>query len=157
MSQITPFLWFDHQAEDAARFYASIFPNSKVEKISRYGDAGPGPKGTVMTVEFVLDGQRMIALNGGPQFKFNEAFSLSVDCKTQDEVDRYWGMLTEGGEEGPCGWLKDRYGLSWQINPTVLGQMLGDPDRSKANRVMKAMLGMKKIEIEDLEKAYAGV
>ena len=157
MSQITPFLWFDHQAEDAARFYASIFPNSKVEKISRYGDAGPGPKGTVMTVEFVLDGQRMIALNGGPQFKFNEAFSLSVDCKTQDEVDRYWGMLTEGGEEGRCGWLKDRYGLSWQINPTVLGQMLGDPDRSKANRVMKAMLGMKKIEIEDLEKAYAGV
>jgi len=130
MSQITPFLWFDHQAEDAARFYASIFPNSKVEKISRYGDAGPGPKGTVMTVEFVLDGQRMIALNGGPQFKFNEAFSLSVDCKTQDEVDRYWGMLTEGGEEGRCGWLKDRYGLSWQINPTVLGQMLGDPDRS---------------------------
>jgi predicted 3-demethylubiquinone-9 3-methyltransferase (glyoxalase superfamily) len=157
MSQITPFLWFDHQAEDAARFYTDIFPNSKIEKISRYGDAGPGPKGTVMTVEFVLDGQRMIALNGGPQFKFTEAISLSVDCKTQSEVDRYWGMLTEGGEEGPCGWLKDRYGLSWQINPTVLGQMLSDPDRSKASRVMKAMLGMKKIEIEDLEKAYAGV
>ena len=157
MSRITPFLWFDHQAEEAARFYTSIFPNSKIEKISHYGDAGPGPKGTVMTVEFVLDGQRMIALNGGPQFTFNESISLSVDCKTQDEVDRYWGMLTEGGQEGPCGWLKDRYGLSWQINPTVLGQMLSDPDRSKANRVMKAMLAMKKIEIEDLEKAYAGV
>jgi len=157
MSRITPFLWFDHQAEEAARFYTSIFPNSKIEKISHYGDAGPGPKGTVMTVEFVLDGQHVIALNGGPQFTFNESISLSVDCKTQDEVDRYWGMLTEGGQEGPCGWLKDRYGLSWQINPTVLGQMLSDPDRSKANRVMKAMLAMKKIEIEDLEKAYAGV
>ena len=157
MSRISPFLWFDHQAEEAARFYTSVFPNSKINKISHYGDAGPGPKGTVMTVDFVLDGQRMVALNGGPQFKFNESISLSVDCKTQGEVDRFWERLTEGGEEGPCGWLKDKYGLSWQINPTVLGEMLNDPDPSRANRVMKAMLMMKKIEIEALEKAYAGV
>jgi len=157
MSRISPFLWFDHQAEEAARFYTSIFPNSKINKISHYGDSGPGPKGTVMTVDFVLDGQRVIALNGGPQFKFNEAISLSVDCRTQGEVDRFWEKLSEGGEEGPCGWLKDRYGLSWQVNPTVLGEMLSDPDASKANRVMKAMLQMKKIEIEELERAYSGV
>jgi predicted 3-demethylubiquinone-9 3-methyltransferase (glyoxalase superfamily) len=156
MSRISPCLWFDHQAEEAARFYTSIFPNSKIHKISYYGDAGPGPKGTVMTVDFVLDGQRIMALNAGPQFKFNEAISLSVECRTQSEVDRFWERLSEGGEQGPCGWLKDKYGLSWQVNPTVLGEMLSDPDASKANRVMKAMLQMKKIEIEDLERAYAG-
>jgi predicted 3-demethylubiquinone-9 3-methyltransferase (glyoxalase superfamily) len=156
MPKISPFLWFDTQAEEAANFYVRIFPNSKVRTITHYGAAGPGPKGSVMTVEFELDGQPMVALNGGPQFKFNEALSLSVSCKTQKEVDRYWTLLAEGGEEGPCGWLKDRYGLSWQINPTVLGEMLADPDPARANRVMKAMLRMSKIDIEALKKAYAG-
>lgn len=154
--KISPFLWFDNQAEQAAQFYVSVFPKSKILSVSRYGDAGPGPKGTVMTVDFELSGQRFIALNGGPQFKFTEAISFSVDCKTQEEVDRYWGRLSEGGEEGPCGWLKDRYGLSWQINPTVLGKMLGDPDRAKAKRAMEAMLKMKKIDIAELKKAFDG-
>jgi len=155
MSKISPFLWFDSQAEEAANFYVSIFPNSKIGKISRYGEAGPGPKGSVMVVEFELDGQRILALNGGPQFKFTEAISLSVDCKSQEEVDRYWQKLTsDGGSEGPCGWLKDRYGLSWQINPAILGQMLADPDPKKSRRVMEAMLKMKKIVIADLKKAY---
>jgi predicted 3-demethylubiquinone-9 3-methyltransferase (glyoxalase superfamily) len=156
MPKISPFLWFDSQAEEAARFYVSIFPNSKVGTISRYGDAGPGPKGSVMTVAFELDGQEIIALNGGPQFQFNEAVSLSVDCQTQEEVDRYWQKLSEGGSEGPCGWLKDRYGLSWQINPTILGQMLNDADPARANRVMEAMLKMKKIDIPTLKRAYEG-
>jgi len=155
MSKISPFLWFDSQAEEAANFYVSIFPNSKIGKISRYGEAGPGPKGSVMVVEFELDGQRILALNGGPQFKFTEAISLSVDCKSQEEVDRYWQKLTSGGgSEGPCGWLKDRYGLSWQINPAILGQLLADPDPQKSRRVMEAMLKMKKIVIADLKKAY---
>jgi predicted 3-demethylubiquinone-9 3-methyltransferase (glyoxalase superfamily) len=156
MPKISTFLWFDTQAEEAANFYVSVFPNSKVGRIARYGEAGPGPKESVMTVEFELDGREFIALNGGPQFKFSEAVSLSVDCKTQAEVDRYWAKLTEGGEEVQCGWLKDRYGLSWQINPTVLSDMLSDPDPKKAKRVMEAMLKMKKIEIATLEKAYRG-
>jgi predicted 3-demethylubiquinone-9 3-methyltransferase (glyoxalase superfamily) len=157
MPKISPFLWFDSQAEEAANFYVSVFPNSKIGKISRYGEAGPGPKGSVMVVEFELDGQHILALNGGPQFKFTEAISLSVDCKSQEEVDRYWQKLTSGGgSEGPCGWLKDRYGLSWQINPAILGQLLADPDPKKSRRVMEAMLKMKKIVIADLKKAYEG-
>jgi len=154
MQKITPFLWFDNQAEEAAKFYVSIFGNSRIVSTTRYGEAGPGPKGSVMTVEFELDGQRFIALNGGPQFKFTEAISFSVDCKTQGEVDELWDKLSRGGEQGPCGWLKDKYGLSWQINPTILSRMLNDPDPAKAKRVMEAMLKMKKIDIEGLEKAY---
>lgn len=153
MQKITPFLWFDTQAEEAASFYASIFPNSKILKTARFGDAGPGPKGGVMTVVFELDGQRMIALNGGPQFKFTEAISLSVDCKDQAEVDHYWNRLLQGGKESQCGWLKDRYGLSWQVNPTILGELLADPDAKKAKRVMEAMLKMKKIDIAALRAA----
>jgi predicted 3-demethylubiquinone-9 3-methyltransferase (glyoxalase superfamily) len=157
MQKITPFLWFDTQAEEAAKFYASIFPNSKILNVARYGEAGPGPEGSVMTVEFELDGQRVIALNGGPQFKFTEAISLSVDCKTQKEVDHYWNKLSQGGEGGPCGWLKDKYGLSWQVNPTILGEMLSDPDPKKSKRVMEAMLKMRKIDIQGLKRAYDGV
>ena len=153
MQKITPFLWFDTQAEEAAKFYASIFPNSRILNTARYGDAGPGSKGSVMTVEFELDGQRMIALNGGPQFKFTEAISLSVDCKTQEEVDHYWTKLSQGGQESMCGWLKDRYGLSWQVNPAILGELLADPDPKKARRVMEAMLKMKKIDIAALKRA----
>jgi predicted 3-demethylubiquinone-9 3-methyltransferase (glyoxalase superfamily) len=153
-TQITPFLWFDTQAEEAANFYVSIFKNSKIVSIARYGEAGPGPKGSVMTVAFELDGQQFIALNGGPQFKFTEAISFSVDCKTQKEVDEFWEKLSQGGEEGPCGWLKDKYGLSWQINPTVLGKMLSDPNPKKSKRVMEAMLRMKKIDIKRLQEAY---
>jgi predicted 3-demethylubiquinone-9 3-methyltransferase (glyoxalase superfamily) len=153
MQKITPFLWFDTHAEEAARFYASIFPNSRILNTARYGDAGPGPKGSVMTVEFQLDGQRMIALNGGPVFKFTEAISLVVDCKDQKEVDHYWSRLLQGGQESMCGWLKDRYGLSWQIVPAVLGRLLSDPDAKKAKRVMEAMLKMKKTDIAALEAA----
>ncbi len=154
MQRITPFLWFDTQAEEAARHYVSIFTNSKIVGVSRYGEAGPGPRGSVMTVTFELGGQRFIALNGGPHFKFTEAISFSVDCKTQKEVDELWKRLSEGGEEGQCGWLKDKYGLSWQINPTILGKMLGDRDPKKARRVMEAMLKMKKIDIARLKQAY---
>ena len=154
MRRITPFLWFDTQAEEAARFYVSIFANSRILSTTRYGEAGPGPKGGVMTVRFELDGQELIALNGGPHFKFNEAISLSVDCKTQEEVDAFWEKLSRGGQEGPCGWLKDRYGLSWQINPSILGELLADPDPAKSKRVMEAMLKMKKIDIAGLRKAY---
>lgn len=153
MQKITPFLWFDTQAEAAANHYVSIFDNSRVVNITRYGDAGPGPKGSVMTVVFELDGQQFTALNGGPQFKFTEAISFSVPCKTQEEVDKFWDKLSEGGEQGPCGWLKDKYGLSWQINPTVLGELLNDPDPGKSKRVMEAMLKMKKIDIAGLRKA----
>ena len=156
MQKITPFLWFDTQAEEAAKFYASVFPNSKILKTARYGEAGPGPKGSVMTVEFELDGQRMIALNGGPQFKFTEAISLSVDCKTQEELDHYWTKLSQGGKEQPCGWLKDKYGLSWQVNPAILGELLSGPDAKKARRVMEAMLKMKKIDIAALKAAAEG-
>jgi predicted 3-demethylubiquinone-9 3-methyltransferase (glyoxalase superfamily) len=147
-------LWFDTQAEAAANFYVSVFKNSTVGRISRYGDAGPRPKGSVMTVDFELDGQPFTALNGGPEFKFSEAVSFSVPCKTQDEVDYYWSKLSEGGEQGPCGWLKDKYGLSWQVNPEVLGQLLQDPDPKKSKRVMEAMLKMKKIDIATLQSAY---
>ncbi len=155
MQTITPFLWFDTQAEQAAKFYVSVFKNSRIVTTARYGDAGPGPKGSVMTVLFELDGQQFIALNGGPQFKFTEAISLSVSCETQEEVDRFWEQLSAGGEEGPCGWLKDKYGLSWQVNPTILGKMLSDPDPKKSRRVMEAMLKMKKIDIAALKQAYA--
>jgi predicted 3-demethylubiquinone-9 3-methyltransferase (glyoxalase superfamily) len=154
MQTISPFLWFDTQAEAAANFYVSIFRNSRVVNITRYGDAGPGPKGSAMTAVFELDGQQFIALNGGPQFKFTEAISFSVNCKTQEEVDAYWQKLSDGGEEGQCGWLKDRFGLSWQVNPTILGELLSDPDPAKSKRVMQAMLTMKKIDIAGLKKAY---
>ena len=153
MPQINTFLTFNNQAEEAARFYTSIFPNSKITEVARYGSAGPRPEGTVMTVSFELDGQEFLALNGGPQFTFSEALSFQVFCQTQEEVDAYWSKLSEGGEEGPCGWLKDRFGLSWQIVPTVLPELLADPDAAKSQRVMQAMLGMRKIEIEGLEQA----
>jgi predicted 3-demethylubiquinone-9 3-methyltransferase (glyoxalase superfamily) len=156
MPKISPFLWFDTQAEDAAAFYVSIFPNSRIVTVARYGDAGPGPRGTAMTVQFELDGQEIIALNGGPQFTFTEAISLSIDCKNQDEVDYYWRKLTAGGQPSRCGWLKDRYGLSWQVNPAVLGEMLSDPDPKKSKAVMEAMLEMTKIDIPTLERAYRG-
>ena len=155
MEKITPFLWFDTEGEEAARFYTSIFPSSRIVDISYYGSAGPRPEGTVMTVEFDLDGQRFVALNGGPEFTFTEAVSFQVSCETQEEVDSFWAKLAEGGEEGPCGWLKDKFGLSWQIVPTALPRLLGDPDREKSQRVMQAMLGMRKIEIEGLERAAA--
>ena len=156
MPRITPFLWFDTQAEEAANYYVSIFQNSKIVKISRYGEAGPGPKGSVMTVEFQLDGQNFIALNGGPLFKFTEAISLVVNCATQEEVDYFWERLSAGGQEVQCGWLKDKYGLSWQVVPTVLGKLMSDPDPQKAGRAMQAMLQMKKIVIADLQRAYDG-
>ena len=157
MPKITPCLWFDTEGEDAARFYTSVFPNSRIVDVARYGEAGPRPEGTVMTVQFELDGQEFVALNGGPDFTFNEAISFQVDCRDQEEVDAYWSALSEGGEEGPCGWLKDRFGLSWQIVPRALPELLSDPDREKSQRVMAAMLKMKKIEIDSLERAAAGV
>jgi predicted 3-demethylubiquinone-9 3-methyltransferase (glyoxalase superfamily) len=157
MSRLTPCLWFDTEGEEAARFYTSVFPNSRIVDVARYGEAGPRPEGTVMVVTFELDGERFLALNGGPEFTFSEAISFQVDCGTQDEVDAFWSALSEGGEEGPCGWLKDRYGLSWQIVPARLPELLSDPDREKAQRVMRAMLSMKKIEIEALEAAAAQV
>jgi len=150
---ITPFLWFDHQAEEAAGFYVSIFPNSKIEKVVRYGPAGPGPPGSVMTVAFQLDGQSFVALNGGPHFTFTEAISFVVNCRTQDEVDAYWEKLTAGGAEVQCGWLKDKFGLSWQIVPSGLPELLNDPDPEKSQRVMKAMFQMKKLDIHALTRA----
>ena len=156
MPKISPFLWFDTQAEEAARYYVSIFPNSRVKTVAHYPEGAPRPKGSVMTVVFELDGQEFIALNAGPQFKFTEAVSFTVACKTQKEVDEYWKKLSAGGEEGPCGWLKDRYGLSWQVNPTILAELLSDPDPKKAQRVMAAMMKMKKIDTEELKRAYEG-
>jgi predicted 3-demethylubiquinone-9 3-methyltransferase (glyoxalase superfamily) len=156
MQKITPFLWFNEQAEEAINFYVSIFKNSKILNVSRYGDEMPGPKGKVMTAAFMLDGQEFIALNGGPQFKFTEAISFVVNCETQEEVDELWEKLTEGGEEVQCGWLKDKYGLSWQIVPAILGELMSDPDPEKAQRVTQAMLKMQKIIVADLQKAYAG-
>ena len=153
MSKITPCLWFDTEGEEAANFYTSIFENSKITDISRYGDAGPRPAGTVMTVEFELDGQPFVALNGGPEFTFNEAVSFQVSCESQDEVDRFWDALTESGEEGPCGWLKDRFGVSWQIVPTALPELLSNPDPEVSQKVMAAMLAMKKIDIDALHQA----
>jgi Uncharacterized protein conserved in bacteria len=155
MQKITPFLWFDGKAEEAMHFYVSIFKNSKVGAITRYGDAGPGPKGTVMVVTFQLDGQEFIALNGGPQFTFSPAISFVVNCETQEEVDAFWEKLSEGGEKLQCGWLRDKYGLSWQIVPTVLGEMMQDKDAEKSQRVMKAMLQMTKLDIKRLKQAYA--
>ena len=156
MQKITPCLWFDTEGEEAAQFYTSVFPNSRIVEVTRYGSAGPRDEGNVMTVSFELDGQGFVALNGGSDFTFNEAISLQVDCDSQDEVDSYWNALSEGGEEGPCGWLKDKYGVSWQIVPRVLTELISDPDQEKAQRVMAAMLQMRKIEIGELEKAAAG-
>ncbi len=153
IQKITPFLWFDHQAEEAANFYTSIFPNSKIVKVIRYGKNSPGPAGSVMTVEFQLEGQTFVALNGGPVFKFTEAVSFVVNCQSQDEVDRYWEKLSAGGAEVQCGWLKDKFGLSWQIVPTALPELLNDPDPKKSERVMKVMLTMKKLDIAALKKA----
>jgi predicted 3-demethylubiquinone-9 3-methyltransferase (glyoxalase superfamily) len=152
--RITPFLWFDHQAEEAAMFYTSVFRNSKIEAIARYGEAGPGPKGSVMTVAFELDGQKFTALNGGPVFKFTEAVSFVVHCDTQQEVDEMWEKLSAGGQEIECGWVKDKYGLSWQIVPTVLIKMMQDQDAARKERVMRAMLRMKKLDVAGLEAAY---
>jgi predicted 3-demethylubiquinone-9 3-methyltransferase (glyoxalase superfamily) len=156
MKRITPCLWFDTEAEDAARFYTSVFPNSRIVDVARYGPAAPRPEGMVMTATFELDGKRFVAVNGGPNFTFNEAISFQVSCENQDEVDRYWDTLSEGGEPGPCGWLKDRFGVSWQVIPTVLSELLGDPDREKSERVMQAMLNMQKLEIDVLERAAVG-
>ncbi len=156
LQRISPFLWFDKQAEEAANFYTSIFKNSKVGKVARYGEGGPGPKGSAMTVAFELDGQEFVALNGGPQFKFCEAVSFVVNCETQQEIDEFWEKLSEGGKKVECGWLKDKYGLSWQVVPTVLGELLGDKDPARSQRVMNALLKMKKLDIEGLKKAYQG-
>ena len=154
--KITPFLWFDGKAEEAMNFYVSIFKNSKVVQLTRYGDAWPGPKGTVMSAIFQLEGQEFYALNGGPQFKFSPAISLFVNCETQQEVDELWDKLSAGGATNRCGWLDDKFGLTWQIIPTTLGQLLQDKDAAKANRVMKAMMQMDKIDIARLEQAYEG-
>jgi predicted 3-demethylubiquinone-9 3-methyltransferase (glyoxalase superfamily) len=156
MQRITPFLWFDGKAEEAMNFYVSIFKNSKVLTVTRYGEAGPGPKGTVMTAEFQLDGQEFVALNAGPRFKFTEAISFVVNCQTQEEVDYFWQKLSEGGAESQCGWLKDKYGLSWQVVPTILVELFNDRDPEKSQRVVQAMLQMKKIEIALLKQAYEG-
>jgi predicted 3-demethylubiquinone-9 3-methyltransferase (glyoxalase superfamily) len=161
--KITPFLWFDDQAEEAAKLYTSVFKNSRINSVTRYNEAGPGPTGAVMMVSFQLDGQEFLALNGGlgapeggpsPEFPFTEAISFLVNCETQEEIDKLWAKLSEGGEEGQCGWLKDKFGLSWQITPTVLGEMLQDEDREKASRVMEAMLQTGKIDIATLKQAH---
>jgi predicted 3-demethylubiquinone-9 3-methyltransferase (glyoxalase superfamily) len=154
---VTPFLWFDTQAEEAARFYVSVFPNSKLVGVTHYGEAGPRPAGSVLTASFEINGLTFVALNAGPEFTFSPAISFQIDCETQDEVDHLWQKLTEGGgEEWDCGWVKDKYGVSWQITPTVLGKMLSDPDFAKAQRAMKAMLTMKKLDIAKLQAAYEG-
>ena len=154
MQKITPCLWFDDKAEEAVKFYTSIFNNSKIKSITRYGEAGPGPKGTVMSATFQLEGQEFYALNGGPHFTFSPAISFFVSCKTQEEVDELWEKLSAGGEKGRCGWLKDKYGVSWQIIPSALGEMLQDKDGERANKVMRAMLQMTKIDIKSLKQAY---
>ena len=155
MPKITPWLWFDTEAEQAAELYTSVFPNSRILEVSRYGSAGPREEGLAMTVSFELDGQRVVALNGGPDFTHSEAFSFQIDCEDQDEVDYFWEKLGEGGEHGPCGWLKDRFGLSWQVVPRRLPELLADPDTEKAQRVMAAMLEMRKLEVDELERAAA--
>jgi predicted 3-demethylubiquinone-9 3-methyltransferase (glyoxalase superfamily) len=154
--KIKTFLWFDTEAEEAARFYTSIFENSRITTVARYGDAGPGPKGSAMTVAFELEGQEFLALNGGPQFKFTEAISLLVTCDSQQEIDELWSRLSAGGAEGQCGWLKDRFGLSWQIVPSALPQLLQDPDPAKSARVMRAMLQMRKMDVALLQRAHGG-
>lgn len=157
MPKITTFLWFDADAEEVAKFYTSVFKNSKITKVTRLENAGPGGNEQVQVVEFELDGKPLIALNGKPQqFQFNESFSLAVECKNQAEVDEYWSKLTAGGEEGPCGWLKDKYGLSWQITPTALLEAINDPDQAKAKRAMGAMMKMKKIDIAEVRRAAEG-
>lgn len=156
MHKITPCLWFDTQAEEAARFYTSIFANSRILDISRYGEAGPGPEGQVLTVSFELDGQPFTALNGGPLFTFSEAVSFQIDCASQEDVDRFWNALSAGGEEGQCGWLKDKYGVSWQVVPSVMPALLGGADAEKSQRAMKAMLQMNKLDIAALQSAYDG-
>ncbi|HKP78419.1 MAG TPA: VOC family protein [Phenylobacterium sp.] len=155
MPKVSPFLWFDHDAEAAVNVYVSLFPRAKINRVSRYGEGAPGgaKPGSVMTIEFEIDGVTFVALNGGPAFKFNEAVSLTVDCEDQAEVDRYWSALSTGGEEGPCGWLKDRWGLSWQVNPHRLGELIGDPDPKRAKAAMDAMLKQKKIVIAEIEAA----
>ena len=155
MQKFTPCLWFDTQGEEAATFYTTVFDNSTILDITRYGAAGPGPEGAVMTVTFELDGQKFVVLNGGPHFTFNEAISFQVSCETQDEVDYFWSTLSQGGEEGPCGWLKDKYGVSWQIIPTALDELVSDPDTVKSQKAVKAMLGMGKIDIEALQRAVS--
>jgi predicted 3-demethylubiquinone-9 3-methyltransferase (glyoxalase superfamily) len=154
MPKTTPCLWFDTQGEDAANFYVSVFPNSRIVKVDHYGDAGPRPSGDVMLVTFELDGQRYLALNGGPEFTFDEAISFEIECADQDEVDYYWSKLGEGGEHGPCGWLKDKFGVSWQVVPRALNELVADPDQAKGQAVMKAMLGMHKIVVSELQAAY---
>jgi predicted 3-demethylubiquinone-9 3-methyltransferase (glyoxalase superfamily) len=156
MQKITTFLWFDGNAEEAMKFYTSIFKNSKILNVSRFQNAGPGPEGEVVVGTFQLDGQEFMALNGGPMFKFTEAISLYVSCETQEEVDELWEKLSEGGEIQQCGWLKDKFGLSWQIIPKALGELMGDPDPEKSRRVMEAMLKMQKIDVKALQAAYAG-
>ena len=154
IQKITPFLWYDHQAEEAAQFYTAIFPNSKIVKVTRYGKAGPGPAGSAMTVAFQLEGQPFVALNGGPVYKFTPAISFVVNCESQAEVDAYWEKLSAGGGEVQCGWIWDKFGVSWQVVPTILAELLADPDPVKAQRVMKAMLGMTKMDIAGLKAAY---
>lgn len=154
---ITPNLWFDTEAEQAAAFYTGIFPNSSILSVARYPENSPGPAGTAMTVEFSLDGQRFVGINGGPQFTFSEAVSFQIQCATQDEVDFYWERLTDGGEEGQCGWLKDRYGLSWQVVPSGMEAVISDPDPERAQRAMQAMLGMRKLDVAALRAAADGV
>ena len=155
MEKISAFLWFDTEALDAAKFYVSVFKNSKLGRVTHYGEAGPRPKGSVMTAEFELEGVEFVGLNGGPQFKFTEAISFSVNCETQEEIDYFWEKLSaDGGSTGPCGWLKDKFGLSWQVSPIVLADMLADKDPAAAGRVMKAMMEMDKIDIAALKKAY---
>ena len=153
MSKITPFLWFDNNAEEAMNFYTSIFKNARIVNVSRWGEGGPGPKGTVMTATFQLEGQEFLALNGGPQFKFTEAISFLVNCNTQEEVDNFWEKLSAGGEKSKCGWLKDKYGLSWQIVPVILSELMRDKDAEKSKRVMQAMLKMDKLDINTLKNA----
>jgi predicted 3-demethylubiquinone-9 3-methyltransferase (glyoxalase superfamily) len=155
--KITPNLWFDTQAEEAAGFYTSVFKNSRIVSVARYPEGGPGPAGTVMTVEWELDGQRFVGINGGPQFTFDEAVSFQIDCADQEEIDYYWAALSDGGEEGPCGWLKDRFGLSWQVVPTGMDELFSDPDPAKAQRAMQAMLQMGKLDIAALRSAAEGV
>lgn len=154
MQKITPFLWFDTQAEEAANFYTSIFKNAKIKEVRRYGDAGPRPKGTVLTVTFEIEGQEFVGLNGGPHYQFTPAISLFVNCKDQAEVDELWNKLADGGKPNQCGWITDKFGVTWQIIPAILGKLLGDPDPKKASRVMQAMLQMGKIDVQRLEEAY---
>ena len=155
VQKVRPFLWFDHQAEEAATFYTSVFKNSKIGSVSRYGDTGPGPKGSVMTIAFELEGQQFMALNGGPLFKFTDAISFVVNCDTQEEIDHFWEKLSEGGQQIQCGWLKDKYGLAWQIVPTKLGELMQGDDAARSQRVVQAMMQMKKLDIAALEQAYS--